>query len=116
MRSTNYRNTIPIVLGLEDVQFNQRFLGVIHIHPVAVKESELIKIATLPNYQIPGDAYGRYPVQLLNKIAQVFFAVIETRLYLIALIPRKAPRTDRAQTSETASPPRFQLRACHLPP
>ncbi|WP_456367098.1 hypothetical protein [Thermococcus sp.] len=28
-----------------------------------------------PNYQIPGDAYGRYPVQFLDNISQAFFAV-----------------------------------------
>ena len=46
-----------------------------HIHPVAVKESDLIKTAVLPNYQLPGDTYGRYPAQLLANISQAFFAV-----------------------------------------
>jgi len=40
-----------------------------------VKESDLIKIAIGPNYQLPGDTYGRYPAQLLANISQAFFAV-----------------------------------------
>ena len=40
-----------------------------------MRESDLIKIAVAPNYQIPGDAYGRYPVQFLANISQAFFAV-----------------------------------------
>jgi|GEM_PF-4893999 len=71
----DYRDMVSVVLGLEDTISHQRFLGVVHIHPVAVKESDLIKIAVAPNYQIPGDAYGRYPVQLLDNVAQAFFAV-----------------------------------------
>ena len=61
-----YRDMVFVVLGLEDVQSGQLFLGVIHIHPIAVKESGLIKIAVTLKYKIR-DAHGRHPVHLLSK-------------------------------------------------
>ncbi len=71
----SYKDTVSVVVGLQDTVSKQTFLGVIHIHPVAVKESDLIKTAIAPNYLLPGNSNSRYPIQLLENLKQAFFAV-----------------------------------------
>ena len=64
--NADVQDTVTMVLTLKEVPLGFKYLGVIRIHPVGVKESDFIKIATAPGYELPGDKH--YPLQLIDRL------------------------------------------------